>query len=77
MSEEMYNVPLTNSEIVFLSGQLYMRELDFKQALEKCMEKEDYDSVVDYTAFIKKIKSLQMKIDDARMIANIGGTSID
>lgn len=77
MNEEMFNLKLTNDEIVFLSGQLYMRELDFKQNLEKCMEKENYDGIVDCTIFIKKTKSLQMKLDDARMIANIGSTSID
>lgn len=77
MSKEMFDVQLTNDELVFLFGQLHMRELAFKEAIENHMKEEDYDSVTDCTSFVRKIKSLKMKLDDARLIANIGSTSID
>lgn len=77
MSREIYNVELTNDEIVFLFGQLHMRELAFKEAIDSHMKEEDYDNISDCTSFVRKIKSLKIKLDDARLTADIGGTSID
>lgn len=77
MDKQTYNLELTNDEIVFLFGQLHMREVAFKEAINSYMKERDYDSVTECTNFIKKIKSMQIKLDDARLTANIGGTSID
>lgn len=71
---KQHSLKLTKEELDFLYSQLMMRELHFEMALKNEDDLEDVEMIL---GFIRRLKSLLIKVEDCRLLEDTNGTNID